>query len=293
MISKSLDLGFRILDFRSRLVLGLLLLAASWRIWVWYGERMLDGADEPFGILALVVALGFAWRRELLEAVSWRRMLGFVGVLGVYSFFDDRVSLLVSAGFVVLALAMLWGRREGWLGHWGLFALSLPLIASLQFYGGFPIRWVVGKVCSGLLNLVGVEVTAVGTALHWRGEMVIIDAPCSGIQMLWMGAFFSCVIICQWKLDTWKSFKLLQFAGLAVFAANVLRNFSLFFLETEIIRAPEWGHSGVGLGFFGLALWGIWKRAERLVKVERGANDEGEFVGKGRAVSMGRDLVLD
>ena len=70
----------------------------------------------------------------------------------------------------------------------GLALLGLPMAASLQFYLGYPMRVASGAVALVLLRLSGIPVVREGVYLRWGGELVMIDAPCSGIRMLWAGA---------------------------------------------------------------------------------------------------------
>ena len=53
--------------------LPLLVVAATFPVWRWYGERMLDDADEPLGVLALMASVvwGFTGRAKL-RLSNWR-----------------------------------------------------------------------------------------------------------------------------------------------------------------------------------------------------------------------------
>ncbi|MDQ8181459.1 archaeosortase/exosortase family protein [Pelagicoccus sp. SDUM812005] len=254
-----------------RCVFGFLLLFACWPSVRWYGARMLDGADEPWGVLALGAALVFAALGRG-QAVSPRRYLLAAVLLLVPLLLGGVTTPLIQGLFVVLALAALWVDRRAWLGHTGLFVLALPLISSLQFYGGFPLRWAIGKLSVAVLNLFGLGVESQGTVMLWRGEAIVIDAPCSGVQMLWGSAFLACLMICIQKPGWRGALLVLQVASASAFAGNVLRNVLLFFVESGLWRLGKWAHDGIGLAVFALVLAGIvWVggRLERRVELDR------------------------
>ncbi|MDQ8186574.1 archaeosortase/exosortase family protein [Pelagicoccus sp. SDUM812002] len=234
----------------------LFLLLASWPSVRWYGARMLDGSDEPWGVLALATGFGFSFLGVRQCFAFWRYLVAAMLMLlplvsGVF------MTPLIQSLFVALSLASLLVDRRCWVGHVGLFVLALPLISSLQFYGGFPLRWVIGKASSALLGVLGFGVEAQGTMLHWRGEVVAIDAPCSGVQMLWSSVFLACLMICIHKPNFRGSLLVLQVAGVSAFLGNVLRNVLLFFLESGVWNIGKWGHDPIGLIVFAMVLAAI------------------------------------
>ncbi len=252
-----------------RYVVSLLLLGFCWPTVRWYGARMVDGSDEPWGVLALVVGLLFSVFGVRQRFDSWRYWVA-AGALALPLVAAPLMTPLILSLFVVLALAALVVDRRCWVGHVGLFVLALPLISSLQFYGGFPLRWLIGKLSVGVLNLFGWGVEAQGTVMRWRGEMIVIDAPCSGVQMLWSSAFLACVLICIQKPNFRGSLVLLQVASVSAFVGNVLRNVLLFFVESGVVGLGEWAHDGIGLGVFAVVLTVIVWVGSRVPKGEIG-----------------------
>lgn len=237
----------------ARSVFPLALLLVNWPSVLWYLSRMSDGSDEPWGVLALLLGGVFAWRgrdQELGPARYFAAsfLLLVPVLLGVWS------TPLLTSFFVVSALACLLVDKRCWVGQAGLFALALPLISSLQFYGGFPLRWLVGFLSAGVLRLLGFGVEARGAVMHWRGEMIVIDAPCSGVQMLWGAAFLACAMICIQKMGLRDSILTLQVASVSSFFGNVLRNVLLFFVESGLVDWPAWSHDMIGLGVFAVVL---------------------------------------
>jgi exosortase len=135
-----------------------------------------------------------------------------------------------------------------------LFALSLPVIASLQFYAGFPLRTVTAGGATALLNLVGMSVERLGTAMIWQGQTVLVDAPCSGVRMLWTGAALCCVLAAQREVVTWRGLAVALVMVIPItLAANTLRAALLFVLETRPVPASDVLHASVGVVTFTLA----------------------------------------
>lgn len=135
------------------------------------------------------------------------------------------------------------------------------MIASLQFYLGYPLRLATTALCAPLLRVFGLHVTAEATTLHWAGETVIVDAPCSGIHMLWTGLFMAAALSCWQRLENRRALRLLRWASFAVFTTNVLRATALFCIEAGIWPSPAWAHEGVGLALFALATTVIYRQS--------------------------------
>jgi exosortase/archaeosortase family protein len=71
--------------------------------------------------------------------------------------------------------------------------------------------------------------------------------------MLWFGLYLAAVLACWSRLNNVRSALLFAAAFVLVIAANVIRATALFFKETGIVALPEWTHSAIGLGIFGVA----------------------------------------
>jgi exosortase/archaeosortase family protein len=128
----------------------------------------------------------------------------------------------------------------------GLSVLSLPLLASLQFYAGFPLRVVTAEVSRWLLSLAH-TVERTGSSLVVDGQLIIVDAPCSGVQMAWLGYFTACTVALAVGRSN-RSFLLrLPLVGTLVLLGNVLRNTVLVALQASGQHLPGWGHDAVGL----------------------------------------------
>lgn len=231
-------------------------LTAFWPVWRWYAARLNDGSDEPLGVLALLTAALFCLLKGK-EPPSNARFpaLGLI-LTAAYLAAFPFCPAIIRAGLAVTALAALlsrlWFQKNWHLGLCALLILSLPIIASLQFYCGYPLRALTTVIVSKLVGLSGELVTPSGTLLSWRGELVAVDAPCSGIKMLWAGLYLNFTLACFWELSalrTWLSYSL---ASLLIFIGNVLRTFILFYTESGIFQVPAYFHTLIGLVVFAM-----------------------------------------
>jgi len=93
----------------------------------------------------------------------------------------------------------------------------------------------------------GVWVERQGVTLHWAGEPVLIDAPCSGLRMLWVGGFLFLLSAYIHRLPLRRLLGLGAWTGVALIAGNAARTVGLFFVETASFPPPPWIHSAVGL----------------------------------------------
>jgi len=229
------------------------LLMAGWPVLRWYGLRLHDGSDEPLGLVAVAAALVFAPRSGWHEALSRRSFSVLLAILVVYVAVYAWLPALGRALLVVLMLGIVVAPRGLGLAWTALLLLSLPVLASLQFYFGYPLRVPTTHLSAGLLRLCGISAHAEGTTLLWAGERVIVDAPCSGIQMAWAGAFLAAVLACWQRLPTSATLRLFRWAGAIVFAANVVRSAALFCLGAGLWHLPPWAHEGLGVAAFAMA----------------------------------------
>ncbi len=235
--------------------LGLILLA-FWPVWPWYLNRLSDGSDEPWGLLALGVLALLFWQSPPAvldpERSKQTQSLTFIWLL-LYLIGFAWLPDLLKALLAMLALASVLASGRGpQPGIYGLALLSLPWLASLQFYLGFPMRWLIAQGAVLMLRLNGLNVTAEGAALHWGQQIVLIDAPCSGVKMLWVAGLLACLLM-YWHQLNWKKALILSgltFAG--VLLANLSRAVTLFYFEAGIFSEPRGMHTLSGLTAFAL-----------------------------------------
>lgn len=232
----------------------LALAAALWPVGRWYGLRMVDGSDEPYGLLALATLVIVLARGGFDLPRSERRLIAAGAVLFGYALLYSVLSPLPRALVAVGALATFVFRWRNAAAQTALLVLSLPVVATVQFYLGFPLRALAAEATVLALRALHFPVIREGTLLHWRGETILVDAPCSGVRMLWFGLYFAAALAAWARLDNRRSLIALSAAFVLVIAANVVRAAALFFKEAQIVALPDWTHTGMGLILFAGAL---------------------------------------
>lgn len=255
------------------------LLLATWPVWRWYVRRIMDGSDEPWGLLALATAAALAlWRggaaatevahhassaparRASREKQFVWPMVWLVVYIATFPFAPPLLRALLA----MCAFGSLIGPRRGAAGVWGLLVLSLPIVATFQFYLGFPLRVLAAEASAFTLQLLGFAVTREGSLLYWAGETVMVDAPCSGIHMLWFGFYFAFLLAAFHRLNPARTLYCASGTLVIVVIANMARATALFFKEAHIVHWPEWTHAGVGVTMFAAAAWLIVALAHHL-----------------------------
>lgn len=224
----------------------------------WYVARMGDGSDEPFGILALAAWFYFLpWKQFRDDFRVGRLPMGgetalWILVLSTLALVPDLPSL-VRSGILVGAVSVSGWCRGMARGAVILGFLSLPILASLDFYLGFPLRWACGWVGTLGLNAVGLPVSLEGIRMIIDGKEIVIDRPCTGLKYLWFGWFFSSCLVSYLRFGVGRVFVASVLTGCLLFLGNALRITILFLLEWR-----GWGgsavHEGVGLLIFGIVL---------------------------------------
>lgn len=232
---------------------------ALWPVWRWYAARLGDGSDEPLGLLALGLALWLAYgQRHQLRAQPRPWPLLAAAALTLAQAAASGWPPLLRALLGMAALGCGWAaflpraRRAAPL--LALLALSLPLAASLQFYAGYPLRLLAAEGAAWLLRAGGWPVLAEGAGLREGGKLVLVDAPCSGAHMLWVGWVLAAGVSAMALAGPARLLLNLALASLLVLAGNVLRNAALFVKETSPLAWPAWTHDAIGVALFALVL---------------------------------------
>ncbi|MDB6071365.1 MAG: exosortase [Verrucomicrobiales bacterium] len=221
---------------------------AFWPVFRWWVARMGDGSDDPLGFAALLVAGGFLWARRREVRVSLYGVWMALGLILTQAVIP--LPPLIRGICLVAALAgtLCLPRRQP--GITALLFLSLPVVASLQYFAGYPLRLVTAESAVWLLNAMGIGVGRVGTLMNWRGHEVGVDAACSGIKLLWVSAFTAAALAARFRL-TWQRTLALLGTGLGlVVLLNAVRSAILFFPESGLVVWPESTHEGIGAGLF-------------------------------------------
>jgi exosortase/archaeosortase family protein len=277
----------RLINQETLLVIELL---AFWPVWRWYAHRLVDQSDEAWGIVALITAVLFVLQRKPDASLSEREeergtqgingthgrlslaLLAPAALLICYSLSYHILSPLPRAAIAVTAIAttisaIRFGQRLH-LGVWGLLLLALPVMASLQFYLGFPMRAVVASLAAPMLQINGFAVVAEGASLNWNGDPILIDAPCSGVKMLWTGSYLACALACYYQLNAKRTALACVAALGAIIIGNTFRAAALFHIEAGTVNLPlpDWTHEGAGVVVFTATAIAIALMAKRLAK---------------------------
>jgi exosortase/archaeosortase family protein len=227
--------------------------------WFWMAARLRDGSDAPFGLLAIAALIALVWHLRGELRVSPRLELLALAAGGTLAATLLRGALPPLATGLLAVLALACGllaflpRRIAAPPVLGLAVLALPLLSSLQFYAGYPLRVLTAEASRWLLAP-GFSVTREGSSLMVDGRLVIVDAPCSGVQMVWLGYFTACAVVLFWPrrtavpADAARRFVArLPMVSLLVLAGNVVRNSVLIAFEGAGHPLAPWVHNALGL----------------------------------------------
>jgi exosortase/archaeosortase family protein len=103
----------------------------------------------------------------------------------------------------------------------------------------------------------GLDVWREGVCLHFGEKLIWIDAPCSGVKMLWFGLFLAAFLVCFFRFSNLKSLAVFASAFLIILVGNIFRASALFYIEAEIFDAPRFMHEAVGVFSFAFVALGI------------------------------------
>ena len=225
--------------------------AALWPAWTWAAARLADGSDDPLGLAAIavlvvaVVRLAPQLRRE--PSLRWLAIAAALAVAAttVLATGPALLGAMLAALSMAAVLRAFMAAGTPSLALAGLAVLALPVVSSLQFYAGFPLRVVTAEASTRLLDVLGFAAERQGSAMVVDGHLVIVDAPCSGVQMVWMAYFCACTVAWWARLSDRVFATRVAGVGLVVLIGNVVRNSVLVGLEARG-AAPAWLHEAVG-----------------------------------------------
>jgi exosortase/archaeosortase family protein len=235
----------------------------------WYARRLTDGSDEPLGAYALIAALGTIavaacfGKRDGIRVLPGR-MIGGAVLLALVQHGEIVRSPLLTAMLAITVFAVSIRMQRGKAGVIALLFLSLPLMASLDFYAGYPLRLAAAEITTKLLGLGGIHVERAGVLLLDGGRLVGIDPPCAGIRMLWTSCFVASFLSARTGLGWIRTLGLLTAAVACVVLGNGVRAALVFLPESGRVDWPDWAHPGVGLLVHGGVLATVFGVAGRL-----------------------------
>jgi exosortase len=251
-----------------RAALIITLLASVWPVWRWSLLRITDGTGDSWELLAALTALGFLIRdrdlRPEIGSVSLPTVLVLIYAAS-YFFAPPLVRGMLAMLALGTACSVLWYGRRVDVPICGLLLIALPVMASMNFYLGYPLRVVAGTISETLLQMNGIAATREGALLLWNGQSISIDAPCSGVRMLWTGAYLCFTLAALMRLTSLRTLLLAALTLAIVIVANAIRATSLFYVEAGLIDAPEFAHDAVGLVMFAFAAVAVFVLSQQLV----------------------------
>lgn len=239
-----------------------LIVVSLFPILLWYVRRLDDGSDEPLGLVALALAVLLAWRdrHELLPTGASRSGGALLLLVGALS--TAWLPPLIRAAAAVTGLAFFYGihRRSGILA---LLLLSLPVVASLQFLAGYPMRAVSAGGAVMALNALGATAAREGTGILLNGVNHGVDPACSGIRMLWQSLVAAAALAALHRLSWKKSVGIIALGGWLTLPANSLRALLLVMESTGKSPLGFLSHEMTGLVCNAAVLAVLWWLAAR------------------------------
>jgi exosortase/archaeosortase family protein len=244
-------------------------------VWRWYAARLGDSGDDALGPAALIALFGLSMGRRDGTYAGPRRWetLPATAALVVYAASFPFLPPLASALLAFVALGFSWSlwRYGTPFRPWalGLALLGLPMAASLQFYLGYPMRVASGSIALVLLRLSGIPAVREGVYLRWGGDLVMIDAPCSGIRMLWAGLLLGCCLAALYRMRARASLLAVGAAAVLALLGNAARTAALFWADTGSLAGlalPPAAHEAIGVIAFATAAIALIAIARRLAR---------------------------
>lgn len=227
--------------------------AALWPHGLWAAHRLADGSDDPLGLAAIAALV--LWLARATPTLRVQPQMGWLAMAAALTAAATAAWWLApplpAAMLAALALA---AHLVAWLPQGvaraplaGLALLALPLVASLQFYVGYPLRVFTAAFSAWLLQAIGMAAKRSGAAMTVNGQLVLVDAPCSGVQMAWLAYFAACTVAAFVGLREAAFLRRLPVVGLLVLTGNVLRNSLLVGLEARPLGLSSAWHEAIGI----------------------------------------------
>ncbi len=216
----------------------------------WWRARVRGDPEEAWGLLVIAGLAGFLGARPA-RPLTRRVMAGLAMLaLGVAAAAPGAPPLVRAGMALMLAFGVAAGprlRSGERAPALALLALGLPLVASCEFFLGYPLRRVATELSAILLALGGILARPEGTGLVGPFGLVAVDAPCSGIRLLRTGLVLAAGTALAARAGASGLGIRLATASLLVVLGNAWRAAGLYPLEVAFPSRPEWLHEAVGL----------------------------------------------
>ena len=244
--------------------------AAYWSVWVDYASRLERDPDVVAHPVAIAVGLVVLWDSGASQRARSVQRGGFalsLICLLTFALAYAHIGAMARCALALLGLGsfVCWqrGSARPLLGLC-LMLLGIPMLSQLESLVGAPLRVSVADAAAALVRSSGLPIAADGTRLVWAGGAVDVDAPCSGLRMLWTGALASLVAMAHFRLRAPAALSLTAGALVLIWSGNVLRCAALFYIESGMVPAPAWAHSAIGLIVFCGVCGSLWESARWL-----------------------------
>jgi exosortase/archaeosortase family protein len=228
--------------------------AAFYPVLVWLSRRISVNDEGLCACVAGGVGVLFMILHSRPGAPSTRLLTASALITGLYAVTFAFTPGLGKAFLAVTALYCTGAAfRTGSTVHApcvGLFLLALPVIPSFQFYLGYPMRVISGLSALAMLRMNGYAVSLSGVALKFGESYVLIDAPCSGVNMLWTALFMALAVSGMFQFNSLRTCLAVAVAVTAVTMGNGIRAAALFQAEVGGLNLPAWSHTAAGLVSF-------------------------------------------
>lgn len=241
-----------------RLGLTLLVLITCFPMLQWVYMRWISPTGSIFCAVVLTATL-LGWFKILLadgesltpiQSLSW--LAGSCVFLIAFATFYSNVPGLVSSVLGACALSCMMmavlpsvERCRSWALPI-LVVFSIPLTPSLQFFFGYPLRFVVAR-CTAFMS--GMSIQPIGVGLSDGYHTVFVDAPCSGIRMLTTSVVLASGTSFYLRLTRLRTVLVVGLGVFLAIAGNVFRAGSLFVMETRL-PLGAWAHLWIGVIVF-------------------------------------------
>lgn len=242
----------------------LLFLALTWPVWRWLWGEWMGNEYYSHGILILPVALFLAVQRlrldkQLRQETPQGHMPGILLLavaLGAFVWFlNQKAYYLAAFAMVTMVGGLVWALGGTLLFRKLLFPIGyLLLMIPLPFLDRItlPLALFTGVCAGGLVRLVGLDVTIVGTAVRLPNADLVIGAQCSGVNSLI--ALTALMTLAAYVLNgpLWGRFVLVLLSVPLAMLGNILRVASLLFVARSMgaQAAFVYYHDYSGIFFF-------------------------------------------
>jgi exosortase/archaeosortase family protein len=240
---------------------------ANWPSLKWLYHRFLE--SDGHCLFAFLILVFFCFQEKNPHAqikpayLKWSLALNIFALIAL---FFGLPSIALSFLLIInlnIFISTYFKKTWSW-PSFSLLALSLPIMSSLQFFLGYPMRLFATQASALVLKIGGIHVSAHGTVLEWQGQQTVVDAPCSGINILWAGLLLITIIALHEKLQTKDFFKFFSLGFAIMIIANIIRNTALFYLENTPLKLPNFTHNALGLFIFALFAFSLFYLQKRI-----------------------------